>query len=204
MVKTMFLHLSLPSNDQRRSKLSCFPACSGISQTSLQSSQPLTCAKDFVHFGGRGILWTFGRPSEFAYGIPAKRASTTGEANGSSRFDCMRRSMSVSPRLREEYKHHGKQALTSRPHPRRQALSPSVVGAGFRSLSHRVSMAFNGSRIGSVAELDRLVLYDLSRHAFLSLSYCSSVSSRMISPDLVRIISSRMLGFEGLGRRHGV
>jgi hypothetical protein len=202
MVKTMFLHLSLPSNDQRRSKLSCFPACSGISQTSLQSA--IDVCEVFRPFRGRGIPWTFGRPSGFAYGIPAKRASTTGEANGSSRFDCMRRSMSVSPRLREEYKHHGKQALTSRPHPRRQALSPSVVGAGFRSLSHRVSMAFNGSRIGSVAELDRLVLYDLSRHAFLSLSYCSSVSSRMISPDLVRIISSRMLGFEGLGRRHGV
>jgi hypothetical protein len=142
------LHLSLPSNDQRRSKLSCFPACSGISQTSLQSS-PLTCAKYFRPFRGQGNALDIRAAVRVACGIPAKRASATGEANGSSRFDGMRRSMSVSPRLREEeFKHHGKQALTSRPHPRRQALSPSVVGAGFRSLSHRVSRAFNGSRIG--------------------------------------------------------
>jgi hypothetical protein len=61
-------------------------------------------------------------------------------------------------------------------------------------------MPFNGTGIWSVAELDRIVLFDLSRHAFLSLSYCSSVSSSVISPDFFRIIMSRMLRvFERLG-----
>jgi hypothetical protein len=57
------------------------------------------------------------------------------------------------------------------------------IGARFRGLSHLVLVALYRVWVWSVAELDRLVLFDPSRHIFLSLSYCcSSVSSSVISP----------------------
>jgi hypothetical protein len=98
---------------------------------------------------------------------PKSFPNTTGKWLLSIRWHA-KEHVSISATSRRRIQTPWKAGLTSRCILGSKLFYPSVVGAGFRSLSHRVSMAFNGTGIWSVAELNRLVLFDLSRHAFLS------------------------------------